>query len=438
MSKSGIEKRSNPMLAIFSTVFLDMLGFGILIPVYPLLISPNSSFRVTPESWSFTDGLIMLGWLQGVFPLFIFLAAPILGQLSDRLGRRPVLAFSIFGTAVGYAIFAIGISTANIPLLFLGRAIDGATGGNLAVAQAAIGDISTNENRAKNFGMLGAAFGLGFVIGPYVGGRLSGPNKSFYGLFDTPSWFGATTPFWFAAILSSINCVLILTLLPETLREKMRNGRIRLGQSVSNVVAGFRSGRLRVVLGTTFFFNAGFTFFTTFFGVYLRNNFGFDEGKTGDYFAIVGLFIAFSQAVLVGRVAKRLVDFRVLRFSLIGTGAMILIYFASPTSTTFWLYAPIPVLALFQGLTISNTTSLVSRSAEMGRQGEAMGIYSSVTSLAQVPASVLVGYITTSIGSATPLLVAGTCIIVGGLVFLAVFRPTYVSGAAAPVVGAAH
>jgi predicted MFS family arabinose efflux permease len=128
----------------------------------------------------------------------------------------------------------------------------------------------------------------------------------------------------------------------------------------------------------------------------------------------------------------------VLRFSLIGTGAMILIYFASPTSTTFWLYAPIPVLAFFQGLTISNTTSLVSRSAEMGRQGEAMGIYSSVTSLAQVPASVLVGYITTSIGSATPLLVAGTCIIVGGLVFLAVFRPTYVSGAAAPVVGAAH
>ena len=88
------------MLAIFSTVFLDMLGFGILIPVYPLLISPNSPFRVTPESWSFTDGLIMLGWLQGVFPLFIFLAAPILGQLSDRFGRRPVLAFSIFGTAV--------------------------------------------------------------------------------------------------------------------------------------------------------------------------------------------------------------------------------------------------------------------------------------------------------------------------------------------------
>ena len=116
------------MLAIFTTVFIDMLGFGILIPVYPLLISPGSPFRVTPEDWSFTQGLIMLGWLQAIFPFFIFLAAPILGQLSDRYGRRPVLAASIFGTGVGYAIFAIGISTGNIPLLFIGRALDGITG----------------------------------------------------------------------------------------------------------------------------------------------------------------------------------------------------------------------------------------------------------------------------------------------------------------------
>ena len=428
----------SPIMAVFTTVFIDMLGFGILIPVYPLLISPGSPFRVTPDDWSFTHGLIMLGWLQGIFPLCIFLAAPILGQMSDRWGRRPVLAISIFGTAVGYALFALGIHTSNIPLLFVSRALDGITGGNQAVAQAAIADVSTPENRAKNFGVIGAAFGLGFIIGPYLGGRLSGPGKDFYGLFTTPSWFGATTPFLFAAVISLINCAQILLTLPETLSTKDPSRRLQLHQSFSNIVAGFRSPRLRAVLVMAFLYSAGFTFFTTFFGVFLRNKFDFDEGKTGDYFAIVGLFIAFSQAVLVGRVAKRLVDFRVLRFSLIGTGAMILIYFASPTSTTFWLYAPIPVLALFQGLTISNTTSLVSRSAEMGHQGEAMGIYSSVTSLAQVPASVLVGYITTSIGSATPLLVAGACIIVGGLVFLAVFRPTYVSGAAAPVVGAAH
>ena len=228
------------MLAIFTTVFIDLLGFGILIPVFPLLISPGSPFRVTPEGWSFTQGLIMLGWLQAIYPFCIFVAAPILGQMSDRHGRRPVLAASIFGTSVGYVLFAIGISTANIPLLFAARALDGITGGNLAVAQAAIGDVSTNENRAKNFGLLGAAFGLGFIIGPYLGGRLSSPDASFYGLFDTPSWFDATTPFWFAAIIALANGVSVLVTFPETLKEKFHGGRIKMGRSISNVVAGFK------------------------------------------------------------------------------------------------------------------------------------------------------------------------------------------------------
>ena len=415
------------MLAIFTTVFIDLLGFGILIPVFPLLISPGSPFRVTPEGWSFTQGLIMLGWLQAIYPFCIFVAAPILGQMSDRHGRRPVLAASIFGTSVGYVLFAIGISTANIPLLFAARALDGITGGNLAVAQAAIGDVSTNENRAKNFGLLGAAFGLGFIIGPYLGGRLSSPDASFYGLFDTPSWFGATTPFWFAAIIALANGVSVLVTFPETLKEKFHGGRIKMGRSISNVVAGFKSDRLRVILATGFLFNAGFTFFTTFFGVYLKNSFDFSSAKIGDYFALVGLFIAFSQAVVVARVAKKLADFKVLRFSLFGTAAMMLVYFLTPTSSSAYLYMVIPFFTFFNGLTMANMSSLVSRSAEPGQQGQAMGIYSSVQSLAQVPASILVGYITSGINSSQPLLVSSVCIGLGGFVFATMFRPKYVS-----------
>lgn len=431
--------RRSPLSSIFVTVFIDLLGFGILIPVFPLLISEGSAFRVTPTSWSFTQGLIMLGWLQAVYPLFVFLAAPILGQLSDRHGRRPILALSIFGTGVGYFLFAVGIMTANIPLLFASRALDGITGGNLAVANAAIGDVSTNENRARNFGVLGAAFGLGFIIGPYIGGKLSSPGVSFYGLFDTPSWFGATTPFWFAGVLSLANCAMVLASFPETLAHRFDVGRIRLTKAVSNVVEGFGSERLRFVLLGSFLFNAGFTFFTTFFGVYLRNNFGFDSSRTGDYFALVGLSIALAQVLLVPRVARRLADYRVLRFSMFGTATMMLVYFVTPAGESLWLYLAIPFFTSFNGLTMANMTSLVSRSAEPGRQGQAMGIASSVQSLAAVPASVLVGYITSGITSSQPLIVACLCISAGGLSMLALFRPTYVSGSPAVAAGpAAH
>jgi MFS transporter, DHA1 family, tetracycline resistance protein len=423
--QSNAAPKRNPLLSIFLTVFIDLLGFGILIPVFPLLISPGSPFRVTPAEWSFSDGLVMLGWMQAVFPLCSFLAAPILGQLSDRMGRRPILAFSVAGTAVGYALFALGIVWKNIPLLFAARALDGFTGGNIAVAQAAVGDLSTPQNRAKNFGMIGAAFGLGFIIGPYLGGRLSAPSASLYGLFTTPSWFGATTPFWFATALSLMNCALIMLVLPETNRNMKPDQKVDLARSFSNVARGFASPRLRVPLATAFLLNAGFTFFTSYFGVYLRNRFGYSQAETGDFFAVVGLFISLSQGLLVGKVAKRLPDYKVLRFSSFGLSAVLGVYFL--VNSTWPLYATIPIFTVFNGLTMANTGSLISRSSEPGKQGQAMGIYSSVQNLAQVPASALMGYIANSVTSNTPLIVASSLTFLSGVVFVLFFKPTYVS-----------
>jgi MFS transporter, DHA1 family, tetracycline resistance protein len=415
----------NPLAAIFLTVFIDMLGFGILIPVFPLLISPESAFRITPSTWSPAHGLIMLGWLQAIFPMCSFIAAPILGQMSDRFGRRPVLAISIAGTAVGYALFALGIVWKSMPLLFLARAIDGVTGGNIAVAQAAIGDLSTPKNRAKNFGMIGAAFGLGFIVGPYLGGRLSAPNASVYGLFTAPSWFGATTPFWFATVLSVGNCALVLASLPETNLATDPHARVSLLQSFSNVIRGFGSERLRITLLSAFFFNAGFTFFTSFFGFYLHSKFSYSQSQTGDFFAVVGLFISFAQGFIVGKVAKVLPDYRVLRFSSFGVSVALAIYFFA--TSTWPLYATIPLFTAFNGLTMANTGSLISRSAEPGRQGEALGMYSSVRNLAQVPASALMGYVASGAGSSTPLLAASLLIFLAGAVFLVFFKPTYVA-----------
>ncbi len=127
---------------IFFTIFIDMLGIGILIPVFPLLITHGSEFRVTPASWSQAESFIFAGWLLAIFPILQFFCTPVLGQLSDKYGRRKLLLISISGTAFSYLLFAYGILTKNICLLFFSRMLDGASGGNISIAQAVIGDIS--------------------------------------------------------------------------------------------------------------------------------------------------------------------------------------------------------------------------------------------------------------------------------------------------------
>ena len=182
---------SNPLPVVLFTVFVDLLGVGILIPVIPqLMANPGSNYYLFPENTPASHGYIVLGFLVAIFPLMQFIATPILGQLSDKFGRKKILAISLAGTSMSYVLFAIGIMTKNIPLLFLSRGFDGITGGNIAVAQAAVADVTPPEKRARNFGLIGAVFGFGFIIGPYIGGKLSDPSII--------SWFNATTPFFFA------------------------------------------------------------------------------------------------------------------------------------------------------------------------------------------------------------------------------------------------
>jgi len=403
-----------PLPVIFLTIFVDLLGFGILIPVIPqLLANPASEYYLLPSTMTPQQGFILLGFLTAVFSIAQFLAAPILGQLSDRYGRKKILVISLTGTCISYMIFAYGIITGNFALLFLSRILDGITGGNIAVAQAAIADVTTPENRAKNFGLIGAAFGLGFIIGPYIGGKLSDPTLV--------SSFNATTPFIFAAILSFINVISILLFFPETLTNKNHTLKIKWSRSFSNVYHAAINKELRVLFGTVFLFTAGFTFFTTFFSVFLIDRFNFTQGNIGDFFAYVGLWIAFTQIFLTGRLSAKYPAYKIIRYGILATGIATFLYFI-PQAWWHLLFI-VPIFAIGNALMQANITALISRSAGAEIQGEVLGINSSVAALAMSFPPILSGFIAASISPYAPILVAGSIVVISGIFFWIFYKP---------------
>src|SRR4026208_913911 len=208
----------SPLVVIFTTVFIDLLGFGIVIPVLPYY-AEGTQFNGTPRT---------VGLLFASYSIMQLIFSPVLGRLSDKYGRRPVLLISILGTGLGFLI--LGFAT-TLWMLFLGRIIDGISGGNISTAQAYIADITTKENRAKGMGLIGAAFGLGFVFGPAIGGVLS-------------RW-GIHVPFFFAAALCFANALLLFFRLPETVTgDHPAKNSAAGGRSLSNIIGSLKQPRL--------------------------------------------------------------------------------------------------------------------------------------------------------------------------------------------------
>jgi DHA1 family tetracycline resistance protein-like MFS transporter len=407
-----MEKSSNKsvLAIVFATVVIDMLGVGILIPVIPLLLTDPQYAYHLPISVS--SGYVILGYLTAIFPFMQFIATPILGQLSDRVGRKKVLAFSLAGTAISYVIFAIGIIFKNIPLLFISRALDGITGGNIAVAQAAIADSSLPEHRAKNFGMIGAAFGIGFIVGPFLGGVLSDPHYV--------SWFNATTPFWFAAILSALNMLSVFFFFRETLQKKVSE-RVRFTQSLLNIKAALTLPKFRAYFITQFLYICGFTFFTTFFGVYLIHKFGYDQGGIGLYFAYIGIFIALTQGLVVRYVSKKFPAIPTIWVSMFG---LAIVFLGLSLINVPW---PMYVIAIpqciFIGLIMANMTALVSIHSGRDEQGKMLGVSASVQALGQAIPPVVSGYLAARLSPVAPVFTAMIFVFVAAVSFFLFVRP---------------
>ncbi len=350
-------KRS-PLLVIFVTVFIDLVGFGIVIPVLPFYVE-GTRFDASPR---------VVGLLFASYSVMQLIFTPILGRLSDKYGRRPILFFSLLGTSLGF--FVLGFAT-TLWMLFAGRIIDGVTGGNISTAQAYIADVTTEENRAKGMGLIGAAFGLGFIFGPAIGGILS-------------RW-GVHVPFLFAGALSLANATLLYFVLPETVtadhpaRTSAATGRW------SQLVRALRQSRLAFVLAVYFLFVTAFSVMTASFGLFTLYRFGFDAHDTGWIFAFVGVVGAAIQGGLIGRLVKMFGEpLLVIVGALLFTASLVLIPFTGPHTGTPALLALGALFAMGNGLATPSLTSLASKSAGAGEQGGVLGVTQSVASLSRV------------------------------------------------------
>lgn len=403
-------KKGN-LLTLFIIVFLDLMGIGIMIPVLaPLMLDPTSA--LVPAAWSEATRNIALGFLVAAYPLAQFFGAPILGTLSDRHGRKKLLQLSLVGTFIGYLLFAVGLLTNQLWLLFFSRSLDGFTGGNIGVANSAIADMSTEQTRAKNFGLIGMAFGFGFIIGPYIGGRLADPTVL--------PWFNAAVPFYFAALLSLLSLTLLTFRFQETLK-KPSHSRVHLFLGFEHIAKSFKMHNLKVIFLVIFLHTLGFSFYTQFMPVFLVQKFAMTTAQIGTFFGFVGLWIALSQGLFT-RIASRFFSpQRVLQFSIFLLAFSVLAVTRVPTA--FLLFFTQPLVALFEGLTFPNTTAVVSEIAKPTEQGEAMGVTQSLRALGQAIPSLIAGFLV-SINENLAILTGAGIILLAWIIFVISFRPT--------------
>lgn len=378
-----------------------MLGVGIIIPVIPaLFFEPHSTLFDPGTSYSFKS--ITYGLLLASYPFMQFFGAPYLGALSDRFGRKPMISISLAGTMLGYLLFAYSILSQNLILMFFSRMLPGFTGGNISIIMSAIADVSQKERKTRNFGMVGMAFGLGFILGPTLGGILA--DNSVVG------WFNPSTPFWFTALLTLINIFLVQLKFQETLTA-IREVPLSLFNGFRNIARSFSMPKLKGVFSVVLLLALGFTFFTQFYAVLLIEKFAFSEKDIGFLYGWIGVWLVITQGVTVRYLSRRIASEKVLIYSTLCLSIAIILILL-PRSNAFWFYLIAPLIATAQGITSPNMTTVVSENADASSQGEILGIQQSMNSLGQMIPPVIAGYLNT-LSISLPIICAS------GLIFLA-------------------
>lgn len=384
-----------------------MLGVGIIIPVIPAVFYEDGAFFQVGTSEKIIS--LYYGLLVGAYPFMQLFGAPILGTLSDKYGRKPILNIALIGTMIGYLLFAYAIVSKNLPLLFFSRMLPGFTGGNISIIMSAISDISTDDARTRNFGLVGMAFGIGFILGPTIGGVLADETVL--------SWFSHHVPFIFTAILTFANIILVQFIFKETLKEK-KNERFNMFKGVANIVTSFKYPRLRAIFSVVLLFSIGFTFFTQFFSVYLIEQFGWSEKNIGLLYGWVGIWLAITQGLIVRKLSYNYKPQFLLRVSIpiVAVGVLMLLLPRMP----LLFYLINPIIAIGIGITSPNLTTVVSEQAGEDRQGEILGINQSMQSLGNIIPAVAGGYLT-GIAIHLPLVASAIFVTIAWITYMILF-----------------
>jgi DHA1 family tetracycline resistance protein-like MFS transporter len=359
---------SRPLLVIVLTILVNLVGFGIIIPLLPFYAE---SFGASP---------LAIGLLFAVFSLAQLVAAPVLGDLSDRYGRRPVLVASLAGTVVSFVMLALADSLA---MLFVARIVDGLSGGNVATARAYVADITEPKDRARAYGYIGAAFGVGFILGPAMSAVLVQVSY--------------TAPIWAAAGLTLIAMLMAWFWLPETLHKAQAG----TGAPFRNVAILMRRPGLRRVLAMDFGYWAAFAVFQTTFALFAARRFGFNASDTGFFFAAFAVLGAIVQGIFIRPFVQRLGDKWTFILGL-GCAAVGLAAATMTYSTVLFGVALVP-LALGIGFGHPTLSSLISRAGSAQEQGRVQGAASVLESLGRASLQ--------RFGDATPY-VSAACVLI--------------------------
>ena len=355
---------SRPLLIIFLTIFIDLVGFGIVIPLLPFYAE---EFQATPFD---------IGVLVSAYSLMQFVFSPIWGNLSDRYGRRPILFITILGSSVGYLM--IGFA-GSLWMIYAGRILGGIMGGNLATAQAYIADVTSRENRARGMGLFGMAFGLGFIFGPALAGILSQISMH--------------VPFFVAAGLSFANAILLYFILPESLKPQPV-GTVHIKRHrIADLVGALKNPTFATITLEYFLLVTSFSMMTTAFAYYTMVKFDYDAANTGYLLAYVGLLAVVMQGGLFGIMAKRFGEPALAVFgSLMLVLSLFLVpYIGKDFGGLVGLLIGIAGFALGNSVASPALTSLASKASSDDEQGRSLGILQSAASLARVIGPLLCG-----------------------------------------------